>query len=124
MGVDLTRPELVIGRHTDADVRLPLPDVSRRHCRFVFADQRWHVFDLNSLNGVYVNGERVTQAELHDQDVVRIGSYYFEVHLEAAANTIRLDAPSPTQTPLVFERFQTLLPQAPECSEPQKRLAS
>jgi len=86
-GIDLTRPDVVIGRHTDADVRLPLPDVSRRHCRFVFADRHWLVYDLNSLNGVHVNGRRVAQAVLGHDDLVRIGSYTFVVDLHAGAQT-------------------------------------
>ena len=44
--VDLTRPDMVLGRHSQADVRLPLPDVSRRHCRFYFLEGAWHVQDL------------------------------------------------------------------------------
>src|SRR5262245_40204368 len=62
MTVDLARPDVLVGRHSEADVRLPLPDVSRRHCRFVYAAGRWQVIDLNSLNGVYVNGEKVHQS--------------------------------------------------------------
>src|SRR5262249_52490210 len=53
--IDLTKCEVILGRHTSADVRLPLPDVSRQHCRFVFSEGLWHVYDLNSLNGIYVN---------------------------------------------------------------------
>ena len=83
--VDLTRPEMMIGRHSEADVRLPLPDVSRRHCRFVFAAGRWQVYDLNSLNGVFVNGERVQQATLEHGDQVRIGGFTFEADLGAVA---------------------------------------
>jgi pSer/pThr/pTyr-binding forkhead associated (FHA) protein len=112
VGVDLTRPDLVIGRHTDADLRLPLPDVSRRHCRFVFSGGCWQVFDLNSLNGVYVNGERVSQALLHHHDVVRIGSYYLEVDLESPAKVVRLDAGGPPRAPLVLQRIQNMLPPA------------
>src|SRR5689334_11928171 len=41
MIVDLTEAEVIVGRHSDADVRLPLPDVSRRHCRFVWCDGAW-----------------------------------------------------------------------------------
>ena len=62
LSVELNKPDVVLGRHSAADVRVGLPDVSRRHCRFVFADNRWQVFDLNSLNGLFVNGERVQQA--------------------------------------------------------------
>src|SRR5258707_482200 len=60
--IELTGPEMLLGRHSSADIRLPLPDVSRRHCRFVFLDGRWQVFDLNSLNGVFVNDQPVAQA--------------------------------------------------------------
>jgi pSer/pThr/pTyr-binding forkhead associated (FHA) protein len=79
--VELTRPDMVIGRHTTADVRLPLPDVSRRHCRCVFADSFWQIFDLDSLNGIFVNGQRVQRAILRDHDVVGIGSFRFQVQL-------------------------------------------
>jgi pSer/pThr/pTyr-binding forkhead associated (FHA) protein len=72
---------MLIGRHSDADVRLSLPDVSRRHCRLVFAASRWQIFDLNSLNGVFVNGDRVQQATLDDGDIIRIGGLTFQVEL-------------------------------------------
>jgi predicted component of type VI protein secretion system len=75
--VDLTRPQMVFGRHSDADVRLPLPDISRRHCRFVFEGGGWKVQDLSSLNGLYVNGERVAEAVLKQDDVVRVGGFLF-----------------------------------------------
>jgi pSer/pThr/pTyr-binding forkhead associated (FHA) protein len=81
-----------LGRHSDADVRLPLPDVSRRHCRFVFTEAGWQVVDLNSLNGVYVNGERVHRAPLRHLDLVRIGSLTFEVNLQAGTETVQLAA--------------------------------
>jgi pSer/pThr/pTyr-binding forkhead associated (FHA) protein len=75
------KPSVLIGRHTDADVRLPLPDVSRRHCRLLFADGRWQVIDLNSLNGVHVNGEQVLQAGLDHGDRLKIGGFIFVVDL-------------------------------------------
>ena len=79
--VDCTRPDLVVGRHSLADVRLPLPDVSRRHCRFVCVEGCWQVIDLNSLNGVFVNDEQVLQAPLQQGDRVRIGGFTFAVDL-------------------------------------------
>ena len=54
--VELNRPEMMLGRHSQSDIRVALPDVSRRHCRFVFEAGQWHLFDLNSLNGTFVNG--------------------------------------------------------------------
>lgn len=83
LSVELTRPDMLIGRHSDADIRLQLPDVSRRHCRFVFGAGRWQVFDLNSLNGLFVNGRKVRQSGLRDRDVLQIGSCTFQVGLPA-----------------------------------------
>jgi len=81
MIVELRRPDMVLGRHSSADVRLPLPDVSRRHCRFAYQSNDWQVVDLQSLNGVYVNGERVEQAVLHDGDSLGIGGFHFKVEI-------------------------------------------
>src|SRR5581483_9961191 len=73
--VELTQPDVLFGRHSQADVRLPLPDVSRRHCRFLFGQGVWQVIDLNSLNGVFLNGEPVRQATLRPGDLIRIGGF-------------------------------------------------
>jgi pSer/pThr/pTyr-binding forkhead associated (FHA) protein len=84
MAVELNKSETVVGRHMTADLRLPLPDVSRHHCRFVFVDERWHVFDLNSLNGVFVNSQRVSHSILQHGDSVRLGGFTFQVEINAA----------------------------------------
>ena len=58
-----------------------LPDVSRRHCRFFFENGHWQVMDLNSLNGVFVNGSRVQHFVLQDDDEVRLGGLTFRVNI-------------------------------------------
>jgi pSer/pThr/pTyr-binding forkhead associated (FHA) protein len=90
-GVDLLKPDMILGRHSTADIRLPLPDVSRRHCRFVFEDGQWHVYDLDSLNGLTVNGERLQRAELHEGDFIAIGGFTFEVNLHSNAANVQTD---------------------------------
>jgi len=76
------RPNLVMGRHRSADIRLPLPDVSRRHCRLAFTPAAgWRVIDMDSLNGISVNGERVTVAELRPGDHLSVGGFSFEIDL-------------------------------------------
>lgn len=82
--VELTQPDILLGRHSQADVRLPLPDVSRRHCRFFFGQGVWQVLDLNSLNGVFLNGEPIRQSTLHQGDLIRIGGFIFAVDLNGA----------------------------------------
>jgi pSer/pThr/pTyr-binding forkhead associated (FHA) protein len=83
MAVELTRPSMVLGRHSEADVRLPLPDVSRRHCRFFFEGQ-WRVQDLNSLNGTFVNDEPIREVALQQGDEIRIGGFTFLVEIDSA----------------------------------------
>jgi pSer/pThr/pTyr-binding forkhead associated (FHA) protein len=87
--VELHRVDNLIGRHSEADVRLPLPDVSRRHCRFVWQAGHWQVLDLHSLNGIFVNDQPVPQATLHQGDRVRIGGFTFIVDLRSAAGLSR-----------------------------------
>jgi pSer/pThr/pTyr-binding forkhead associated (FHA) protein len=71
--VEVRKPVVVVGRHTDVELRLAYPDVSRRHCRLVFADGVWQVHDLDSLNGLFVNGERMHEATLYEGDRLRVG---------------------------------------------------
>lgn len=82
--LELTQPDILLGRHSQADVRLPLPDVSRRHCRFFFGQGVWQVIDLNSLNGVFLNGEPIRQATLRQGDLIRIGGFIFAVDVNGA----------------------------------------
>ena len=79
--IEIQRPDVVVGRHSGADVRLSLPDVSRRHCRLFHAEGRWEVVDLNSLNGVWVNQEAVDHAVLQQGDLLRLGSFTFMIDL-------------------------------------------
>ena len=84
--VEVTKPDAIVGRHTEADIRLPLPDVSRRHCRLLFQEGGWQITDLNSLNGVQVNDEPVLQAPLEQDDRLRIGGFHFVVDLTPNAD--------------------------------------
>jgi pSer/pThr/pTyr-binding forkhead associated (FHA) protein len=97
--VELNKPDMLIGRHSTADVRLSLPDISRRHCRFTFSDGSWRVFDLSSLNGVFVNGERLHEATVFHGDRVRLGSLTFEVELTPTPAQPRVTRLMPNQQP-------------------------
>jgi predicted component of type VI protein secretion system len=76
---DLTWPEVLLGRHSEADVRLAAPEISRRHCRIFFTDGVWKVMDLSSLNGLYVNDTRMHEAPLYHGDRLRVGPFNFLV---------------------------------------------
>ncbi|WP_129841431.1 DUF3662 and FHA domain-containing protein [Streptomyces sp. RFCAC02] len=67
------RPTLVIGRSTEADVRIDDPGVSRRHCEIQATDPP-SVRDLGSTNGIVVDGRHTTRATLRDGSRIVVGS--------------------------------------------------
>jgi predicted nucleic acid-binding Zn-ribbon protein len=73
--VALTREWTRIGRSLAADVRFDDPTVSRRHALVVRQADGVRVLDDRSLNGVFVNGERVEWRALHDGDEILVGRY-------------------------------------------------
>ncbi len=64
----------VVGRSSQADIQLFDSAVSRRHCRLEKAGESYLLTDLGSLNGTYVNGERVTCRVLADRDRIQVGN--------------------------------------------------
>lgn len=71
--VEIGCPIAILGRHTDADLRIAHPEISRRHCRFAFDDGKWTVRDLHSLNGLVLNNKSITEATLYTGDRLRLG---------------------------------------------------
>jgi hypothetical protein len=69
----LRAPGLVVGRGTEADLRINDPGVSRRHVEFVVAGEDLEVVDLGSTNGMLVDGTKVGRAGLRDGTQVKIG---------------------------------------------------
>jgi len=69
-----------IGRAAQADFILDAPLVSRVHCRLsVEPSAELVVTDLDSTNGTFVNGERITRATLRDGDRLAVGRVTFTV---------------------------------------------
>jgi pSer/pThr/pTyr-binding forkhead associated (FHA) protein len=63
------------GRHPDSDIFLDDVTVSRRHAQFLRAGSGFSVRDVGSLNGTYVNRERIEEILLSGGDEVQIGKY-------------------------------------------------
>jgi hypothetical protein len=66
-----------IGRTPENEIPVELPEVSRRHARLSYADGGFSLKDLNSNNGTYVNGERVSEARLQQGDRIQVGPAVF-----------------------------------------------
>lgn len=71
----LTREWTRIGRSLAADIRFDDPTVSRRHALIVRQPDGVRVLDDRSLNGVFVNGERVEWHQLRDGDELVVGRH-------------------------------------------------
>lgn len=78
----------VIGRRDDCDLRVPLLDVSRRHCQLNCSDGALTVRDLGSHNGTYVNGERIQEVSVRPGDYLKIGPLTFVVQIDGEPREI------------------------------------
>ncbi|NBE55030.1 FhaA domain-containing protein [Streptomyces boluensis] len=69
----ISRTTMVLGRSTDADVRIDDPGVSRRHCE-IRTGTPSTIQDLGSTNGIVVDGQHTTRATLRDGSRIVVGS--------------------------------------------------
>jgi len=65
----------LIGRHPESDIFLDDVTVSRRHAEFYRQGARFTVRDVGSLNGTYVNRERIEETDLSGGDEVQVGKF-------------------------------------------------
>ncbi|HEY7153184.1 MAG TPA: FHA domain-containing protein [Gemmataceae bacterium] len=84
--IPLIRENLTIGRRESCDIHMPFPNISGMHAQLSFRNGYWYIRDMNSTNGVKVNGTRVQEKLLHPKDEVTIGKrkYLIDYKLPAA----------------------------------------
>jgi FHA domain-containing protein len=68
-------PRTLIGRSPECDIFLDDVTVSRRHAELLHDGEHYTIRDLGSLNGTFVNRQRVESVELQDDDEVQVGKY-------------------------------------------------
>ena len=71
----LTTDETRLGRHPDSEIMLDDITVSRRHAAIERTPEGYVVSDAGSLNGTYVNQERIERAVLHHGDELKVGKF-------------------------------------------------
>lgn len=64
-----------VGRHPEADIFFDDVTVSRRHAEITRTGSTFEIIDQRSLNGTYVNGERVDRSTLEDGSELRVGKF-------------------------------------------------
>lgn len=70
---ELTEERITIGRAPDNMIQIRDPSVSGQHAQLVLIEQSYHLHDLGSTNGTWVNDQLVTEVRLREGDRIRFG---------------------------------------------------
>ena len=89
--------EVTVGRGDTSTFLVASRKLSRQHARLFSGEGSWGIEDLNSTNGVYVNGHKVSTIWLKHKDAVRLGSLAFSFEL-ACTDTVVAGAELITET--------------------------
>ena len=74
-----SKQELIIGRSDASDIKLDGLQISNRHARLLQTNSGIAIEDLNSTNGIYINGDRISRQVITPADSVQIGSFLFRI---------------------------------------------
>mgnify|MGYP002621574013 FL=1 len=77
--IPLLKKQLLIGRRESCDIVLRFANVSAHHCRLVLNGGYWYVRDMQSRNGVKVNGIRVQEKRVDPGDKLSIAKHDYEL---------------------------------------------
>ncbi len=82
----VTERRLVLSRDRTCSLRLVHPTISRRHCEVWGESDKLFAHDLDSVNGTYVNGDRIKQKRLSFGDLIQVGPFVLQVVRSLMAN--------------------------------------
>jgi adenylate cyclase len=77
--IPLLKDRLVIGRRETSDICLKFSNVSTSHCELILEQGYWKVRDLQSKNGIKVNGERVLEKRVYPGDELSIAKHRYRL---------------------------------------------
>jgi two-component system, cell cycle response regulator len=75
---NLSRPQIIIGRSSKADIQIDQEAVSRNHCKIINTGNAILLRDVGSTNGTYINDEMVDEYVLRDGDFIKVGRCIFK----------------------------------------------
>src|SRR6266566_5529004 len=82
---ELTVDKTTIGRVEDNTFQIAEPSISSHHCEVLLRGSEVVVRDLNSTNGTFINGEKVTESVIKPGQVLRLGQIEMRLESEAPA---------------------------------------
>lgn len=83
----LDKPILLVGRHQECDVQIPSRKISRKHCCIAQVADYVVVKDLQSTNGIRVNGEKMPEGVLRHGDELTIGNMKYRLDWPKSAGS-------------------------------------
>ncbi|MSP91123.1 MAG: FHA domain-containing protein [Myxococcales bacterium] len=78
--IELNDDTVIVGRSSEAQIRVPSSALSRTHMRIERYQGGYRAIDLDSSNGVYLNQIRINSAVLRDGDTIQLGNAVFIYH--------------------------------------------
>ena len=75
------KASIVVGREKGCDIVVENVGVSRRHCEFRLESGLYFLYDLNSNNGVYVNGQKITRYQVQSSDEISLGKFVLKAEI-------------------------------------------
>lgn len=87
----IDKPILLLGRHRECDIQIESRKVSRRHCCLGKTSNQLFVRDLDSTNGIRINGMRVIEGVLASGDELTIGTHRFRIEFDRPIHPNRED---------------------------------
>jgi pSer/pThr/pTyr-binding forkhead associated (FHA) protein len=73
------KSRMVIGRESNCDIPIPIEHLSRKHAELFFEGNQLYIKDLNSSNGTYLNGKKISKAKLNPGDKIKLDVVSFEI---------------------------------------------
>jgi pSer/pThr/pTyr-binding forkhead associated (FHA) protein len=110
----LDKPILLVGRHPECDIQIDSRKISRRHCCIAHVNDAFIIRDLESTNGIRINGTKVTEGRLTHGDELTIGNHRYQVNLESLAGALAQARPKDTVRPPVAFDHEDLLESSDE----------
>ncbi len=114
--IPLLKKSLLVGRRESCDIVLRFSNVSAHHCQLTLNGGYWYVKDMNSRNGLKVNGLRVSEKRLNPGDELVIAKHTYDVQyspldLGAVGPPPTEDLPADFMKQSLLERAGLKLPQ-------------
>jgi adenylate cyclase len=108
--IPLLKKTLLVGRRESCDIVLRFSNVSAHHCELKLTGGYWYVKDLQSRNGIKVNGQKVLEKRLDPGDQIAVAKHVYD--LQYSPVDLGADGPPPVDEPLMEIMGKSLLERA------------